>query len=650
MDQLTARFLHQSRSYLAVVCLMAADIFSLLSAMAVSLLLRFEDQPLANIYLAHIQTHMKSLPLILGLYVALFALFRLYRCAWRFASLEMVWGIVCANSIGLAGMVTLQHLIDLTIFPRSVLIIFWVMSLLMVGCVRVLLRLVNIGRNYGQRLLKELRNDAPPKRVVILGCEANGARLLATLQEDIREPYEVLGFLDDAPLKHGMYIRGVRVLGPLEHLYKLLDTNAVDEVLIAIPEGAGANIREYVLACRKRQVPVKTIPGLRDVLSGKTHARLEEISVEDLLRRPPVRINIAEIGSYLTGKRVLVSGAGGSIGSELCRQILALNPAALILLGHGENSIYRIHQELLGRHPELAARIHVIIASVSDEPRIEATFRTHTPQVVFHAAAHKHVPMMEVNVPEAIQNNVLGTRTMAKACGRYQTERMVLISTDKAVYPSSVMGATKWLCEEVVRAMADLYPTTTFVTVRFGNVLGSRGSVVPLFREQIARRGPVTVTHPEITRYFMTIPEAVQLVLQAGAIGKSGELYLLDMGKPVQITDLARDMIRLSGFEPDVDISIIFTGLRPGEKLHERLAMEEESLMPAPCEGLSIVHRPHYFASAEFRSLLGRMEQWARNGEQELLLEMLGELVPSFGAQRLLEGVIDTPPATVATA
>lgn len=641
MDKLTSRFFPGSRAYLAVIALMCADILALLVAMALSLLLGNEAQPLAST-IGKFHDHLVSLPFVLGLYLTIFAWFHLYRYAWRFASIEMVWGVASANSLGLVGLITLQYLFDETIFPRNVLIIFWFVSIFLVGLMRIVLRVANISRKHGPRALRTLRRDVRPKRVVILGGGSDGARLLSSLREDVTHPYVVVGLLDDTPHKQGIYIRGARVLGPLQDLYRLLDTNAVDEVLIALPSASGADIREYVMACRKQKVSVKVIPGLHDVLGGKARARLEEVSVEDLLRRPPVNISIAGIGSYVTGRRVLVTGAGGSIGSELCRQILALNPAELVLLGHGENSIHGIYQELTRAYPQSANRLHTAIGSVADDARMDQIIQAHHPHVVFHAAAHKHVPIMEVNVQEAVQNNVLGTRCIADACGRAGVERMVLISTDKAVYPSSVMGATKWLCEETVRAFATIHPRTVYVTVRFGNVLGSRGSVVPIFREQIKRGGPVTVTHPEMTRFFMTIPEAVQLVLQAGAIGTTGDLFLLDMGKPVKILDLARDMIRLSGLEPDVDIPIAYTGLRPGEKLHELLATDDETIEPASCGGLSVVRRRQYFTPSNFFSILRRLQQLSVRGDMDELLDFLGEVVPAFATHRYLEDVPTT--------
>lgn len=615
---------------------MFGDMVAVLGALVLSLQLRFDGIPFPQVYRDYIQDHLVSIPVMLAFYVATFAIFRLYRYAWRFASLEMLWGVIAASTVGLFGAIVVQHLLDEKVLPRSVLIIFWMVSILLVGGVRVVLRLASLSRRFGSRAVRILQEDLRPKRLVILGGGSNGARVLNALRDELRTRYSVIGFLDDNPNKQGIYIRDVCVLGPLNDLYKLLADNAVDEVFIALPGASGDEIREYVMACRKRQVPVKVIPEMIDVLNGNGAAHIEEISVEDLLRRPPVNTDMTKLGSAITGKRVLVTGAGGSIGSELCRQIIALAPATLVLLGHGENSIHRIYQELRSSHPEHADRLRVVIASVADDARVSQVFHEHRPQMVFHAAAHKHVPIMEMNVLEAVQNNVLGTSHVAEACGRYGVERMVVISSDKAVYPSSVMGATKWLCEKVVRAMVPVYRDTTYLTVRFGNVLGSRGSVVPLFHEQIKRGGPVTVTHPEMTRFFMSIPEAVQLVLQAGAGGRSGEQYVLDMGKPVRILDLAHDMIRLCGFEPDVDIPVTFSGPRPGEKLHEVLTTEDEAIEPAFCEGMSIVRCADCFTTSEMMDILRQIRQLASRGDAAEVYEFLSQMIPGFASRTLL--------------
>lgn len=618
------------RARVAVFLIVCGDIAALLGALFLSLQLRFDSTPFVQILDDYIRHHLFSLPFILALYVALFAAFRLYRYAWRFASLETLWGVVAANTVGLAGLIWAQYAVDGQTLPRSVLAIFWMTSIALVGGVRIALRLASLGHSYGRRAIKLIKSDVRPRRVVILGAGSTGVRVLTTVQGELKRQYDPIGFLDDNPDKKGAYIRGIKVLGPLDHLYRLLADRAVDEVLIAIPESSGAAIRQYVMACRKQSVTVRVIPAIQDVLNGTAVVRMEEIGVEDLLRRPPVRTDLAGIGSYLTGKRVLLTGAGGSIGFELCRQIAALKPSKLILFGHGENSIHLVQEELQAGWPELASCLVAAIGSVTDESRVDQVFSAYSPEVVFHAAAHKHVPIMETNVSEAVQNNVLGTSCIAEACGRYRVSRMVLISTDKAVYPTSVMGATKWMCEEVIRAAASIHPRTTYVTVRFGNVLGSRGSVVRIFHKQIQKGGPVLVTHPEMTRYFMSIPEAVQLVLQAGAIGASGDLYLLDMGDPVRIVDLACDMIRLCGREPNVDIPIIFTGPRPGEKLCENLTTEDERSQPSNCEGLSIVERPNYYSPVEIAGILRRMHLILDQGDDEEMRELLGEVVPGF--------------------
>ena len=636
MDRLTTRFFGEGKILTGLLALVCADAGAIACTILLSLRIRFEDLPFSTVMLQQVRPHLLSLSIFVILYLATLSAFRLYRYAWRFASLEIIWSIISANTLGVIGLFVLQMLIDRTRFPLSVLFIIWLASIFFVGGMRILLRLMNISRNVGFAGLTGLRKDVRPKRVVIMGGGSDGVRLLSAIQEDLHEPYDVIGFLDDTPQKEGMYLRGVRVLGSFSHLYKLLADHAIDEVLIRLPNTADTDMRDYVLACRRQQIPVKIIPGMSDVLNGTAHSHLEEISVEDLLRRPPARIDLQGIGNYISGKRVMVTGAGGSIGSELCRQIAALAPTSLVLMGHGENSLHLIHQELVQTFPELANRLHVAIGSVSDDVRVDQIFRAHQPEVVYHAAAHKHVPLMEINVPEAVQNNVLGTQCVSDACGRYHIERMVLISTDKAVYPSSVMGATKWLCEEVVLGLKNIHPATKYLIVRFGNVLGSRGSVVPIFREQIDRGGPVTITHPEVTRYFMTIPEAVHLVLQAGAIGRSGELFVLNMGKPIKIADLARDMIRLCGFEPDVDIPITYTGLRPGEKLHERLASDDEIIEAATCDGLSVIHRQSNYTVAEIRSIVRRLQQLSSSESDERLLAYIGELIPAFADQRLL--------------
>ena len=610
-----------------MLALMCIDALSLILAIALSFTLRFDDLRWAAIYQGFLRRHMMSLPIVIALYLGIFLWFRLYHYAWRFASLEMVRAIVCANTLGVIGLILTQFLIDGQPFPRSVTIISWVSSIALIGGSRVLLRTYSISRHNGKSGVRETARPVPRKRAVILGAGASGARILRAISDDPETPYKVLGFLDDDPRKNGKYIHNVKVLGPMNQLSRLLSEHMVDEVIVALRETGSPRIRAHILQCRKHKIAVKVVPNLQDLLTGQAAFELADFGVEDLLRRPAVDTHINGIGDYLRGKRVLVTGAGGSIGSELCRQVLSFDPSALILLGHGENSIHQIHQDLQRVYPDKMDRVRCAIVSVSNEARIRQEMTRCRPQIVFHAAAHKHVPVMETNEQEAVHNNVLGTAYVARACGRIGVERFVLISTDKAADPCSVMGATKWLCEEVTRAMASHWPKTEYVAVRFGNVLGSRGSVVPIFREQIKYGGPVTVTHPDMTRYFMTIPEAVRLVLQAGGLGRSGELYLLDMGKPTKIVDLAEDMIRLCGLEPGVDIKVRFTGVRPGERLHEQLVSSNEAIRQTLWDGLLLIKRPRYYTPVQVAKALHRLENAVRFGRGQDIRRLLRKLV-----------------------
>lgn len=636
MNEATALVFRRIRSRAGLFMLVGGDLLALSAALVLSLWLRYDTLSFSQVIGKFFDGRPACFVLALCLYSLIFHAFRLYKYAWRFASIETISSVVGANTVGLAAMLTVQYAFEGKVFPLSVIIIFWMISIALVGAVRVLLRMVSLSANYGRGMFQVIPKDTRPRRVVILGGGPAGARLFNALKDEVSVQYDVVGFLDDNPDRKGLYIRKARVLGPLKHLHRMLEERCIDEVFIALPGASGSKIREYVMACRKKKVPVKIIPSMDEVLNGKSPVRMEEISVEDLLRRPPVRINLDSIGECITGARVMVTGAGGSIGSELCRQIMKHNPANIVLLGHGENSIHQIFQELSHTYPDKVDRLRVAIASVSDDIRMDQVFRTYRPHVVFHAAAHKHVPIMESNLLEAVQNNVLGTSVVAECCGLYGARKMVLISTDKAVSPSSVMGATKWMCEEVVRSTKARYQSTHYITVRFGNVLGSRGSVVPIFHEAIMRKGPVCVTHPDMTRFFMSIPEAVQLVLQASASGDSGELYVLDMGEPVRIVDLACDMIRLCGYEPNVGIPIIYTGLRPGEKLYEALTTPDEIMEPSSSDGIFAVRRPQYFIGEEMSEVIKRLRKLINDGDTVEMRNLLEEVVPGFANNTLL--------------
>jgi FlaA1/EpsC-like NDP-sugar epimerase len=512
--------------------------------------------------------------------IPLYHAWGLYRRYWQYASVHealILLGATLSSSV-LLSIVVLGLLLPqgwFFAFPRSALIIDWLCSLFFIGGIRFSVRFLG---EYGAFKGSNGRNHHRlPKRVLIVGAGDAGAMTVREMHNNPSIGMEPVGFIDDNQAKVGMHIRGLPVLGTRESIPELVRQHQVDQVLIAMPTAPGQAIRQIKEICEAVPVPFKTIPGMYELLGGMVQiSQIRDVQIEDLLRRDPVRIQ-ADDAPYLRDKVVLITGAGGSIGSELCRQVAHRHPRRLILLGHGEYSIYLIMQELRGQFRDL--ELVPIIADVRDKGRMHSVFEQYRPEVIFHAASHKHVPLMELNPHEAITNNVLGTYNtlmVAEQCG---TERFVFISSDKAVNPTNIMGATKRISELMVQDVARR-SQRNFVVVRFGNVLGSRGSVVPLFKSQIAAGGPVTVTHPEMERYFMTIPEAVYLVLQAAALGQGGELFVLDMGEPVKIVDLARDLITLSGLQPGRDIEIRFTGVRLGEKLRENIFLREEEYEP----------------------------------------------------------------------
>ncbi|HYH03944.1 MAG TPA: nucleoside-diphosphate sugar epimerase/dehydratase [Bacillota bacterium] len=493
-----------------------------------------------------------------------FYLFGLYKRMWRYASVGELIGITAAVSVG--SVLTFVASLALgALLPKSFYITAWFLNILFIGacrmCIRVTAEIRPISEN-GQ------------SRVLIVGAGNTGSMVAREIQQRHQQTKRIVGFADDSRAKEGQMLLGFKVLGSRKDLKRLVEDYQVDEIIIAIPSLTGPQLTQIVRDCRQTGCQVKIVPAMEELINGKPAVeQLREVNLEDLLRRDPVRLDLAKLAGYLQSKRVIVTGAGGSIGSELCRQIVRFQPSAVILLGKGENSIYEIEQELAVKYPDL--NIEPVIADVRDEKRIRSIFARTRPEVVFHAAAHKHVPLMELQPEEAVQNNIFGTKNVAEAAHIYNAEIFVMVSTDKAVNPTSVMGTTKRVAEQVIQSIG-MVSKTKFVAVRFGNVLGSRGSVVPLFKKQIAAGGPVTVTHPEMKRYFMTIPEAVQLVLQAGSMAKGGEVFVLDMGEPVRIYDMACSLIELAGLRPDKDIEIKFTGLRPGEKLFEEILSAEE--------------------------------------------------------------------------
>ena len=476
------------------------------------------------------------------------------------------------------------------------------------------------------------------KRVLIAGAGEAGAVMVREMRAHQQLGAVPVAFVDDDPAKRNRRLHGVPIVGALADIPEIVRRLAVDEVVVAMPAAPGAAVRRVLRATAEVGVPTRTVPGLYELLSGrKSVSTLRSIEIQDLLRRDPVTTDLAQVRELAAGKVVLVTGAGGSIGSELCRQLARLGPSRLIVVGRGENSVFELLEELRCNFPKLA--IDPVIADVRDTQRLERVFRLHRPSTVFHAAAHKHVPLMEQNVAEAILNNVLGTQVVGELSARFGAERFVLISSDKAVRPSSVMGATKRLAEGVVQELGRRTPCR-FVSVRFGNVLGSRGSVIPTFLRQIQAGGPVTVTHPEMVRYFMTIPEAVQLVLQAGAMGGGGEVFVLDMGEPVRVLDLARDLIRLSGLSED-DVEIQFTGMRPGEKLYEELFFNEENA--SPTEHPKVLRaRNAGLALGHPQSIGGLLALAARSTHPDEVRRYIKALVPEY------TGVPDDAPAPAA--
>ena len=550
--------------------------------------------------------------------------FGLYRRLWIYAStseLRLITVAVTTATVLTSGVMLLLNFLNLVKpgMPRSALGIDWLISLVLIG-----------GSRFALRILAEqsaVSRNGQARRTLIIGAGDAGALVVRELQKSSQLNLVPIGFLDDDVSKQNHQIYGVSVIGKVNKIASVLDSKQVEEVIIAIPSAPGKIIRMVNDACRQKGISSRTIPGIYELIGGKVSVnRLREVDITDLLRREPVKIDDRLIGASFSGKRILVTGAGGSIGREICRQVARWNPSELVLLGHGENSIFESLLELSGNFPSLT--IHPVIADVRDAERIQEMFKVHRPQVVFHAAAHKHVPLMEANVEEAVTNNVLGTRNVVEAANRHGVERLVLISTDKAVRPVSIMGATKRLAEMIVLDSAHRNKRV-YSVVRFGNVLGSRGSVVPLFKNQIARGGPVTVTHPEMHRYFMTIPEAVHLVLQAAAMGAGGEVFMLNMGQQVRILDLAEDLIRLSGLEPHRDIEITFTGIRPGEKLREDLWEDGVEFEPTQHSEIYRAVDEEKVDGLQLAPVIDELINLAHHSQTDSLVRLLDESIPS---------------------
>lgn len=581
-------------------------------------LLRFNLDAIPEPYLS---VALAMLPVVVLTQAAVFWYFGLYRGVWRFASVPDLIRILKAVIGGIAlSAVFIFFLTRMHAVPRSVFPLYGLLLTVLLGGPRLVYRWFKDHHLYGPL----------NRRVLIVGAGRAGELLVRDLLRNRDVGYTPIGFVDDDPAKRGRDIHGVRVLGACDSLPQLVARDEADLVMIALPSATSKQMRRIVSLCEKTSVPLRTLPRIGDLVSGQATLReLREVSIEDLLGREPVSLDWPSITRGIAGKVVLVSGGGGSIGSELCRQVARLCPSALIVLDRSEFNLYAIEMELVRGFPSLLVR--ALLADVCDATRVERIVEEYRPEVIFHAAAYKHVPMLESQPREAVRNNVLGTRVLAEAAGRHHCGSFVLISTDKAVNPANVMGASKRVAEILSQHMGEKYPGTRFITVRFGNVLDSAGSVVPLFRSQIAAGGPITVTHPDVKRYFMTIPESCQLILQAAAIGEGGEIYVLDMGEPIKITYLAEQMIRLAGKTPGEDIEIVYTGLRPGEKLFEELFHDGERLISTSKQKI-LLARTRAQERAVVGEVIERLLAACERYDDEAVRALLQRLVPESRA------------------
>ncbi len=608
--------------------LLIGDLFLICVAVLGSFALRFE---FGGLFFYYLPQAWRMIILAIIVKPVVYYFFGLYRRLWAYASTRELMLIVAAVttssiflSVAVFVMIYFQVSQDNFIgFPRPVLVIDWLLSTILVG-----------GLRFSSRLIAESRSTASTtkdgvdlyRRLAIAGAGDAGALVAREIQKNPQLNLELICFLDDAKSKQKQQIHGVPVVGTLDDLPRVINRRRIHEVIIAIPTASGDVVRKVAGYCQEQGVTFRTMPGVYELIGGKVSVnRLRQVNINDLLRRVPVKIDDHKVGSTIGGKRVLVTGGGGSIGSELCRQIARWGPSTLLLLGHGENSVFETLLELDESFPSLA--MHPVIADIRDRERLEAIFATLQPDVLFHTAAHKHVPLMEVNVEEAITNNVLGTRNIVEVSLTYGVERLVMISTDKAIRPSSVYGATKRLAELLVLDAAHS-SGLPFSVVRFGNVLGSRGSVVPRFQRQIESGGPVTITHPDMERYFMTIPEAVHLVLQAGAMGKDGEVFVLRMGDQIRILHLAEDLIRLSGLEPGKDIEILYTGIRPGEKLSEELWDRWATYEPTSHPDIVVLAKEDIISDAALHQAIDELIHLAHEGYPTEIVKRLDNIIP----------------------
>ncbi|MGE0644962.1 MAG: polysaccharide biosynthesis protein [Nitrospira sp.] len=560
----------------------------------------------------------QMLPLLMAVRLVMFLAFRLYQGVWKHTGIWDLKNIIASSICGLVVFyLAVRWGIGLVAYPQSIYVLDTVLVIVLLG-----------GARLSRRYFHERGRSRRGTRVVVYGAGLAGERLVRALKQRSANKYEPVGFIDDDPTKKGKRIHGVQVLGGRQHLGHIMAGVAPQVVLLAIPTAKPKIMRDLVKMFEPYKVRIQTVPNLQSILDGQVEiTQVRNLAIEDLLERTPVGLDVTSLRRLIQGKAIMVTGAGGSIGSELCRQIAVLEPRLLVLFERYENSLFAIHTELVDRG--CGVPVFPIVGDVGDEVQVEKVLQAFSPSIIFHAAAHKHVPLMETSPCEAVKNNVRGTRVIAQASARCGVEQFIMISSDKAVNPTSIMGVTKRVAELIVQNW-DERGHTRFTTVRFGNVLGSNGSVVPRFLDQIKAGGPVTVTHPEIRRYFMMIPEAVQLVLHAAAMGEAGAIYVLDMGDQIKVVDLARNLIRLAGLMPEEDIAISFVGLRPGEKLYEELVGQEESVEPSQLEKIRKVRSTHPWTLYTLEPQIAILEEAAARQETDRVVNLLRELVPTF--------------------
>lgn len=606
------------------VVFMLMDIFIVTVASFMALLLRF-DFSMALIPEGYMNVLLRMLPIMVAVAIAIFSFFRLYSTLWYYAgATELIYLTVACVVDAIVNAIlilVLNRKIEYPV-PRSWYFFYGALLLIMMFIAR-----------FSQRGIKTLSNRSHQtekmKKVLIIGAGEAGN---AIIKEIVNSPYvnmKIVGIIDDDKVKQGKFLHGIKVIGDRNDIIDVVETYGVDEIIIAMPTVSAMEIKKILDICKQTGCELKRLPGMFQLVNGEISiSKLKDVDVNDLLGREPIKVDLDSIMGYVSDKVVMVTGGGGSIGSELCRQVASHNPKQLIIVDIYENTTYDIQLELKRRYPELD--LVVLIASIRNTKRMDDIFRIYRPEIVYHAAAHKHVPLMEDSPNESVKNNVLGTWKVVQAADKYKVKRFVMISTDKAVNPTNIMGATKRICEMIIQTYNNR-SETEYVAVRFGNVLGSNGSVIPLFKKQIEEGGPVTVTHPDIIRYFMTIPEAVSLVLQAGAYAKGGEIFILDMGEPVKIVDLAKNLILLSGHKPNEDIQIIFTGLRPGEKLYEEMLMKEEGMQDTDNK-LIHIGKPIQMDEERFLKQLEEIKDYVVTEPDDIRL-WIQRIVPTYSIQ-----------------